>query len=201
MMRKVVYGNEAEDMHRVTYKEMKKMTGEQLLDALHAVQRSACDIVYSGNLANSEVEAAVRAAIPVGQSVEAFKDYTEKDYCVQYALLDRQNKFLDQLKALVSAVKITEEQTLREGYAVILIQFEEKRVQLRHFAIEKLEEATKYYSEVEKSVDDDNAAVVLVSVSDMQELQEAYPSYFLNAGEFIQSLQDFTSACKAKKYI
>lgn len=76
MMRKVVYGNEAEDMHRVTYKEMKKMTGEQLLDALHAVQRSACDIVYSGNLANSEVEAAVRAAIPVGQSVEAFKDYT-----------------------------------------------------------------------------------------------------------------------------
>ena len=132
---------------------------------------------------------------------EAFKDYTEKDYCVQYALLDRQNKFLDQLKALVSAVKITEEQTLREGYAVILIQFEEKRVQLRHFATEKLEEATKYYSEVEKSVDDDNAAVVLVSVSDMQELQEAYPSYFLNAGEFIQSLQDFTSACKAKKYI
>ncbi len=141
---------------------------------------------------------AQKEGMPVSAS---FADYTEKDYCVRYGQLDQEYKFLDQLRALVSAVKITEEHTLKEGYAVLLILFSEKRVQLRHFQSGQLDEATKYYSEVEKSINDENSAVVLVSVSDMKELQEAYPSYFLNAGEFIQSLQDFSSMCKAKQYI
>ena len=40
-----------------------------------------------------------------------------------------------------------------------------------------------------------------VSVSDMNELKEAYSSYFLNASEFIQALQDFNASCKAKGYV
>ena len=141
---------------------------------------------------------AQKESMPVA---EHFRDYTEKDYCVQYAQLEQKYMFLDKLQALVSAVKITEEHTLKEGYAVILIQFIEKSVQLRHFPSERLEDATKYYGEVEKSINDDSSAVVLVSVSDMQELQEAYPSYFLNAGEFIQSLQEFNSTCRSKGFI
>lgn len=141
---------------------------------------------------------AQKEGMPVADS---FVDYSEKDYCVQYAKLDKEFKFLGQLQALVSAVKISEEHTLHEGYAVLLIQFAEKRVQLRHFQSAKFEDATKYYSEVEKSIDDSNAAVVLVAVSDMKELQDAYPSYFLNASEFIQSLFEFNSICKAKQYI
>lgn len=141
---------------------------------------------------------AQKEGMPVADS---FVGYTEEDYCVSYAKLEQSYKFLDQLQALVSAVKITEKHALSMGYAVILIQFEEKKVQLRHFDANALEEATKYYSEVEKTIKEDNAAVVLVSVSDMKELQEAYPSYFLNAGEFIQSLQDFSSMCKMKGFI
>ena len=139
-----------------------------------------------------------KEGMPVAQS---FADYTEQDYCVSYAKLDQAYKFLDQLQALVSAVKITEKHDLKMGYAVVLIQFEEKIVQLRHYNADALEEATRYYSEVEKTIKDDNAAVVLVSVSDMKELQEAYPSYFLNAGEFIQSLQEFNSTCRSKGFI
>ena len=56
---------------------------------------------------------------------------------------------------------ITEEHTLKEGYAVVLIQFAERRVQLRHYSSEMLEDATRYYSEVEKSINDENAAVVV----------------------------------------
>ena len=141
---------------------------------------------------------AQKEGIPVA---DRFKDYSEKDYCIQYAQLNLQYKFLEQLQALVSAVKITEEHTLKEGYAVLLIQFAERRVQLRHFPSKELDDATKYYSEVEKSIDNANSAVVLVAVSDMKELQEAYPSYFLNASEFIQSLQDFDDTCKANNYI
>ena len=139
-----------------------------------------------------------KEGMPVAAS---FAGLTEKDYCVKYAQLNQDYKFLDQLQALVSAVKITDKHTLNEGYAVILIQFSDKFVQLRHFKSDELDRATQYYADVEKSIDNANAAVVLVSVSDMKELQEAYPSYFLNAGEFIQSLQDFNTMCKMKKYI
>ena len=83
---------------------------------------------------------ALKEGMPVAES---FKDYSETDYCVQYSQMDQQYKFLGQLQALVRAVKISEEHTLREGYAVILIQFAEKRAQLRHFSSEKLEDATK----------------------------------------------------------
>lgn len=141
---------------------------------------------------------AQKEGMPVAES---FAKYTEKDYCVQYAQLDKDFRFLDQLRALVSAVKISEKHTLKGGFAVLLIQFAEKRVQLKHFQSDKLEEATNYYSEVEKNIDDLNSAVVLVSVSDMKELQEAYPSYFLNASEFIQALFEFNSFCKMKQYI
>lgn len=141
---------------------------------------------------------AQKEGMPVAES---FAEYSEKDYCLQYAQLDKSFKFLDQLQALVSAVKISEEHTLRGGFAVLLIQFAEKRVQLRHFQSDNLEDAIKYYSEVEKSINDQNSAVVLVSVSDMKELQEAYPSYFLNASEFIQALFEFNSLCKTKQYI
>lgn len=139
-----------------------------------------------------------KEGMPVATS---FTDYTEKDFCVEYARLEQKNKFLEQLQALVSAVRITDEHDLKMGYAVIFIQFEEKTVQLRHYPANALESATNYYAEVEKSIDDATSAVVLVSVSDMKELKEAYPSYFLNASEFIQALQEFTSMCKMQGYI
>ncbi len=131
----------------------------------------------------------------------AFADYSERDFCVEYARLEQENNFLDQLQALVSAVKISEEYNLQAGYAVIFIQFAERSVQLRHYRSDALEEATRYYSDVEKSINDATSAVVLVSVSDMKELQEAYPSYFLNASEFVEALQEFNALCKAGRYV
>ncbi len=132
---------------------------------------------------------------------KTFAHYTEKDFCVEYANIDREHRIFDQLQGLVSAVKITEQHSLAMGYAVIYIRFNEKMVQLRHYPSNGLEDATKYYSDVEKTIDNSEAAVVLVSVSDMKELKEAYQSYFLNAGEFVSALYEFTRVCKAKHYI
>lgn len=130
-----------------------------------------------------------------------FVNYTEKDYCEHYAKLEYKYRFLEQLQALVSTVHVMERHELRQGYAVIFIQFLEKMVQLRHYRTEDLEKATQYYAEAERTINDANSAVVLVSVSDMKELKDAYPSYFLNADEFIQALKEFDLVCKTKKYI
>lgn len=141
---------------------------------------------------------AQKEGMPVEQT---FAGYSEKDYCVEYAKIDGEHRLFDQLQGLVSAVKITEKHSLAAGYAVIFIRFAEKLVQLRHYPSDGLDEATKYYADVEKTIDNNEAAVVLVSVSDMKELKEAYPSYFLNASEFVAALYDFTQVCKAKHYI
>ena len=141
---------------------------------------------------------AKREGMPVEQT---FATMTEKDFCIEYSKLEKKCRFLEQLQGLVSAVKITEQHSLAAGYAVIFIHFVEKKVQLRHYSNDDLDAAAKYYSDVEKSINNNEAAVVLVSVSDMKELQEAYPSYFLNASEFVQALNDFNTMCKAQKYI
>ena len=132
---------------------------------------------------------------------DSFKDFSEQDFCIHYSRLELNYKFLGQLSALVGAVKIAERHFTENGYAVVLIQFAEKTVQLRYYTNEALEEATTYYTEAEKSINNGDAAVVLVSVSDMKELKDAYPSYFLNAGEFIQALQEFNNNCMSQHYI
>ena len=43
----------------------------------------------------------------------------------------------------------------------------------------------KQYSELEKDMEDNKNAVVLVSVSSIKDLRNAYPSYFLDTSEFI----------------
>lgn len=141
---------------------------------------------------------AKREGMPVEQT---FVTMTEQDFCIEYSKLEKKCRFLEQLEGLVSAVKITEQHSLAVGYAVIFIHFADRKVQLRHYSNEELDAAARYYSDVEKSINNNEAAVVLVSVSDMKELQEAYPSYFLNASEFVQALNDFNTMCKAQNYI
>ena len=66
---------------------------------------------------------------------------------------------------------------------------------------DKIEKDIEQINQAIVSIDKEAEAVVLVSVSDMKELREAYPSYFLNAGEFIAELSNFQENCKLKGYI
>ena len=59
--------------------------------------------------------------------------------------------------------------------------------------------AINLYTQIESKITPDIGAVVLVSVSNIQELREAYPSYFLNAEEFIAALNTFSTRCLTNK--
>ena len=54
---------------------------------------------------------------------------------------------------------------------------------------------------MERNIQGTDSAALLVSVIDMQELLSAYPSYFMNAKEFIDSLAEFVGKCKLEGYI
>ena len=141
---------------------------------------------------------ALREQQPVNDS---FKDMTEEQFCVRFYETNNKDKFVEKLRALVGAVSLTEQQSFSGGYVLLVINYDEKKVGIRHFKQEEKENANEQYSQIEKNIDRAKAAVVFVAVSDVKELREAYPSYFLNSEEFIAALADFQRTCKVKGYI
>lgn len=141
---------------------------------------------------------AQKEGMPVNAEFVAF---TERDYCLYYHRLNTEYKFLEQLKALIGAVEVVSKHSMGKGYAVLLIQFDEKMVHFHHFSNEELDKANELYSRLETAIEKEKGSVVLVSVSDMKELEEAYPSYFLNAEEFIKALIEFNNDCVVKGFV
>lgn len=100
------------------------------------------------------------------------------------------------LKALrVTGIQAKKE-NFKNGYYILNINFQSKIVQITTFSKEQENEASAAYSELEKSIIDKINAVVLVSVPKMKELQEAYPSYFLNTTEFLQAIDAMMENCE-----
>ncbi|MGB6154198.1 MAG: RelA/SpoT domain-containing protein [Pricia sp.] len=105
------------------------------------------------------------------------------------------------LKGLqVSARKIEIDKYVGEYY-IINISIKEKNVRIRTFKKSEYERATKQYLELEKSINNTENAVVLVSSISIKSLKKAYPSYFLDTSEFITALEKVNENCKLMKLV
>lgn len=82
-----------------------------------------------------------------------------------------------------------------DGYCVLSINFMAKTVAYRTYPLEDEDAATSTFAQMEQNIDS-NEAVLLVSIAKMQELREAYPSYFLDTKEFLSALSEFDSSCR-----
>ncbi|MBF1082404.1 MAG: insulinase family protein, partial [Prevotellaceae bacterium] len=67
LLGRVANGDSSSYLCRMTAGELKKQSGEALVALFREVQRSQLDIVYTGQLADSVVEAMVHNYVPVGQ--------------------------------------------------------------------------------------------------------------------------------------
>ncbi len=123
-----------------------------------------------------------------------FKDYDHKRYCDEYLVYYDTHKLLDQLSALRVTVISNVISDAKDGYIVLSINFKEKTVQYRAFPSEEEDKATNLFSQIEQNIESDEAAL-LVSIAKMQEIRNAYPSYFLDTSEFLQALIDFNDSC------
>ncbi|MDO4187307.1 MAG: RelA/SpoT domain-containing protein [Bacteroidales bacterium] len=110
--------------------------------------------------------------------------------------MNRVHNFNDTLKALNVTSSYAKKDNYRDGYYILSINFEKKRVNIISFPKENEMEASALYSRLEKGVEASKNAVVLVSVPQIQELQEAYPSYFLNTGEFLNAIDTMMQNCE-----
>lgn len=96
------------------------------------------------------------------------------------------HNFFDRLLAL----KLVATNYKHKGDIFLLfIDFNNKRLQVRSFNKDEKERANELYNKLESLINDKQNAAVLVSVSSIKELKEAYPSYFLDMEEFNKQLK------------
>lgn len=106
-------------------------------------------------------------------------------------------KFSDKLKALRISIDVAKQEKYKNGYYILDIDFTEQRVKIKPYPKENQMEATSEYNKREKDSEETSNAVVLVSVPKMKELQEAYPSYFLDTKDFLEAIDKMMKNCKA----
>ena len=111
------------------------------------------------------------------------KGWGMKDLMKLLYNVDNKHNFSYQLKALRISVNYAKTNNITNGY------------------YEQEEEASSTYSKMEKEVEDSKNAVVLVSVPKMVELQEAYPSYFLDTKDFLNAIDTMKDNCVKWGYV
>ena len=77
LLEKVRYGENSSYLNRLSQAEVKKMSGEEMLEAFQAVLPSACNVVYSGTLPDEHVKAKVKQYLPVEKCTQAYVNYNE----------------------------------------------------------------------------------------------------------------------------
>ena len=115
--------------------------------------------------------------------------YNTKNIILQLYKLNRDNNFIDTLKALNASIEYSKKENHKNGYYILNIDYERGVVVITIFSKNKEKKATQEYSVLEKQIEGKDHAVVLVSVPKIQELHEAYPSYFLDAEYFINIIE------------
>ena len=108
---------------------------------------------------------------------------------------------LDILKALRLTAKQIEIDDFLGDYYLININIKEKNVTISTYKKSDFEIASDEYLDLEKKIEGNENAVVLVAASSIKELKKAYPSYFLDTSEFISALEKIKFNCKQLKLI
>ncbi len=138
---------------------------------------------------------AQREGKPVAQE---YIHFTHDDFCASYYQYVNAHKLLDQLSALRVTVNWDDVYgDTKDGYCVLSINFITKIVSYRTYPVDEEGRATSTFAQLEQNIDS-NEAVLLVSIAKMQEIREAYPSYFLDTNEFLKALTEFDNSCKVR---
>jgi putative GTP pyrophosphokinase len=116
------------------------------------------------------------------------------NYCEELNILTK-------LKAIRVSTNKIESDNFPGDYYLLNINIKEMNVNIQIFNKNQFEYATNEYLKLEKTINENENAVVLVSATSIKTLKKAYPSYFLDTSEFIQAIEKMNSNCKERKYI
>lgn len=116
------------------------------------------------------------------------------NYCIELNILAK-------LKAIRITTNKIESDKFPGDYYLLNINIREMFVNIQIFNKYQFEYATNEYLKLEKTINENENAVVLVSATSIKTLKKAYPSYFLDTSEFILAIEKMNSNCKERKYL
>lgn len=141
---------------------------------------------------------AIKEKLPI---MEEYKDFTMEQLMVKCYDYCKELNILTKLKAIRVSTNKIETDKFPGDYYLLNINVNEMFVNIQIFNKNQFEYATSEYLKLEKSINEKENAVVLVSATSIKTLKKAYPSYFLDTSEFIQAIEKMNSNCIALKYI
>lgn len=108
--------------------------------------------------------------------------------------VDSRCHFLDMLSAIRVAIDNEAQRSFKkQGYYILILNYDTKRLRIRHFMPSQIEQANELYSTIESQRDKTHVDAVLVRVSSFQTLKTAYPNYFTDIGEFLTLVKAYLS--------
>ncbi|EKN6282907.1 TPA: RelA/SpoT domain-containing protein [Yersinia enterocolitica] len=128
--------------------------------------------------------------------VEAYTHMTKLQ--TYKAVVDQTEKLqvIDKLLGFRSAIKDISESKNSGSYHLIVLDTLAGTVDINSFGLKRINEATTAYIEWETdSEQHPHVQVVLVSTESIGNLKAAYPSYFLDAGEFVKYIREIQAEC------
>ena len=135
-------------------------------------------------------------ALKEGSNVlEAHKNLSNEE------LLDEAKKYIEELKvieqlsvytAIYKLVSVeNKEKGRRGGYSLLTLDSNKSTIDIKSFGANQIEEATKFYLNLENDFfDDSNMNVVLVNTGDVKKLEASYPNYFMDAKKLVIHLSE-----------
>ena len=127
--------------------------------------------------------------------LKEYADYNDEQLCGEYFLFAEDYKLVDTLRALRVAFGYDQHQRTGDCYCVLIINFVSRRVGFRYYDTAEEAMASDMFTKMEQTITSDEAAL-MVSMEKIEELQKAYPSYFLDTGKFIEVLEEFERNCE-----
>jgi len=141
---------------------------------------------------------AIKEKLPV---LEIHSKETMESLMVECFKFSKKLNVITILKGLQVSAKQIEVDKYAGEYYIINISILERVVRISTFKKSEFEKASTTYLELEKSIKENENAVVLVSSISIKSLKKAYPSYFLDTSEFITALERINENCKKMKLI
>jgi len=121
---------------------------------------------------------AIRENMPVCPNTSGWAD----ELINEIIQINQRNNIIMKLKAINQAIQTTEYNEnfyLKNGYYLLLLNYEEPSLNIKIFKPSKFELAANVYGEIEAGLQR-KIDTVLVSVKSFSELKEAYPNYFVD---------------------
>lgn len=122
-----------------------------------------------------------------------YHNRSKDDLCNELKKLNEELKVLDYLSGLTvfadKQKQIIKNRKIR--FCLILLKLDERRLNVSPF--NDIKEAERSYAILEKEIakNKKNWDVVLISIDDINALKKAYPNYYLDSKEFVQSVTGF----------